>query len=684
MNFLVRTMKKNIGVNLFIAFSFFVFAPLEIYLTNQANFWFSIKPVIVCSLTAFLIVFLLCVLVDISNNKYINISKGVLWGIFIAFYIQGNFLNGNYGSLDGTAINWETGFSSLYRVLNVTEWILIIGISFLIYKKKKWVSQIIGCCLVLTQVITITVLLIGGGLQDKTQINATKEHQFEFSTGKNIIVVCADGFDSVFFEKAIEENTEIYDWFDGFVYYKNTIGSSYYTDESIIPLLTGNILEEDGTYKDNVKRAYTNSSLFPTLYEKNYKVGIYEQNSAFLDSTIVDIAENLETTEASVKSYGGLGQLLYKLVSFKYMPHELKQYFWISTMEFSSTKVGGALDYYSWDNLEFYEDITKTIKVVEDGMNRYKFYHIQGPHEPVVMDANLQPVKNMVETGSESYSEGRYQQTLGVIKIFAELVKQLKEKGIYDNSTIIFTADHGWDVRARPLLMIKQANSSVKNMLVSEVPVSIPEDYLITLETIVNENWSNDKAIFNLTDEERSRPFYIYDINDDDRTYNDRADYLIEAKTAEEIENLATWTYMFMCELSRGDTAPVYVDRFNHDAKEYAWLEGNEVNLMFQLDGDYNNILLGLKYAHVYHGQQRVEIYANNKKIADYTACENEEKQFIIPKEYIREKQLQLTLKFPNATSPKENGESDDKRVLSLCMTGMYLMSTDDIPQENL
>ena len=357
------------------------------------------------------------------------------------------------------------------------------------------------------------------------------------------------------------------------------------------------------------------------------------------------------------------------------MPHELKKYFWMSTTDFSMIKANDNMEYYTWDNLDFYNGIKTGMSVVDDGEKRYRFYHIQGPHSPAVIDENAKPVKKVIQMEDVGYADAQYQQALGVIKILVELVTQLKQEGIYDNSTIIFTADHGWEVRPRPLFLMKLKNSLGK-MKISDIQVSMIEDYATTIEAIVNEDWEAPNAIFNLPNVDRRRPFYAYDINTKDRTYTGRNKYISTAKYPEDIGNPSSWTKEVEFEVNLNDSSRAYIEEFS-PKDGYVWLDWYTIDLMIDLNGNYNNLLFGLEYEDVYHGPQIVEIYVNGNKLLEYIADKNEEKQIIIPKEYINGDHLWITLKFPEATSPQDNGEAEDARILSLGMTGMYLESTD-------
>lgn len=66
----------------------------------------------------------------------------------------------------------------------------------------------------------------------------------------------------------------------------------------------------------------------------------------------------------------------------------------------------------------------------------------------------------------DSYMQGLYQQTAGDLNMITEYIGQLKKLGIYDDTTIIITADHGitgtleeLDYERMPSLFIKPAGT---------------------------------------------------------------------------------------------------------------------------------------------------------------------------------------------------------------------------------
>ena len=67
----------------------------------------------------------------------------------------------------------------------------------------------------------------------------------------------------------------------------------------------------------------------------------------------------------------------------------------------------------------------------------FKFYHLRGPHEPIRMNADLQPV-NAKLTRDNLVDLAR-----GEIKLVHFFLEGLRDLGVYDNALIFILGDHG-------------------------------------------------------------------------------------------------------------------------------------------------------------------------------------------------------------------------------------------------
>ena len=94
-----------------ICFLFFIFAPVELYLMIKQDTWISLGDFVLYLLAFFVCSLLAGLLIDALMQrlcpKIWNKAVLLFFAIFIAIYIQGNFLNADYGVLNGKPIDWS-------------------------------------------------------------------------------------------------------------------------------------------------------------------------------------------------------------------------------------------------------------------------------------------------------------------------------------------------------------------------------------------------------------------------------------------------------------------------------------------------------------------------------------------------------------------------------------------------
>jgi len=192
-----------------------------------SEFWFDLNDVLyIVGISFLLSFFVLLVLSLLIPKKLIDVFLVLIFSIGFALYIQGNFINLDYGVLDGTEINWDNfGFSG---TLNTIIWVLCVVVPLIIMKiwKKKAIKilKMISLIIVSVQVVTTGVLLLSVNTS-KSDITVTDINQFSLSKDKNSIVFILDTFDSSYFNKIINEYPEYKEKLIGFTYFKNTLGT---------------------------------------------------------------------------------------------------------------------------------------------------------------------------------------------------------------------------------------------------------------------------------------------------------------------------------------------------------------------------------------------------------------------------------------------------------------------------
>ena len=158
------------------------------------------------------------------------------------------------------------------------------------------------------------------------------------------------------------------------------------------------------------------------------------------------------------------GDLLYRAARYKSLPYILKNNFYYDTYDFSNIIKSDNL---LMDDYTFYGKL-KNQKLSYDELagKSFKIYHLRGAH----------PAFDMNEYVVKSEDATIYTQGMGSLKIVYEYLEQMKDLGLYDDATIIITADHGQNFNdgyrqnelsalnmskcSNPILFIKEPSSN--------------------------------------------------------------------------------------------------------------------------------------------------------------------------------------------------------------------------------
>lgn len=660
-------------VSSFVAVTMFFFGPLEIVLSEPAEFWFSVADifglVFGCTIICFMILMSILFVASQFGERAVRAVSSIIAAFGFGLYIQGNWTFVSYGSMDGTAIDW--GNYTEWAIIDTLIWIGIFTVIIWMFNFKVKFNNLYS--LIMLGIIGIEGITLGTlyvstiGAEPKADYSFVGGGEFQLSSNnKNIIVILADGFDGIDFLPILEEEPGFRSYFDGFTFYEDTCGTSLYSEESGVTLLTGNQMEVGYTFNENIRRAYTNSNLYDVLKENNYEIYLYLQDEKMVSPEIARKVINYSGTGAGIDSISNAFNKIYQMVAFRYVPHVLKKYFWYSSMELLALKGGKKTLYYNYDVYDYIQK--QGIITEENDKNIYQFYWIQGPHEPANTDRYCKRVEKVIEMKTDEYADSQFEQAIGVVRMYTELIEELKKAGVYDNTTIIFTADHGWDVRPNPMLLIKPFDSHGE-LVISEAPVSMIEDYLPTLEYFISENKVSEGTIYELSEnQERERVLYIYDT--DDGIYNSRKEIYYS-------EGAFTGRIILDKELSPNDIGSHAISGFSSSEGSRIWTGAMENEIEIKVSEEIENLQMDLDYM-TYNGIQPVEIYVNNNLVARYVAYGAETKSIIIPNEYVKDKKINIRFTVPYATMPTEvDAESTDSRMLALSFYGMTFSSTD-------
>ncbi len=136
-------------------------------------------------------------------------------------------------------------------------------------------------------------------------------------------------------------------------------------------------------------------------------------------------------------------------------------------------------------------------------------------------------------------------------------LKELKRLGVYDNSTIIITADHGdWvasmdlpEMATSPILLYKPANAPAEPVKVSSAPIS-HSDYFGTILDALGQSYAKYGTKFSdySDGDEREREF-LYITHDQSAHVHSLLGYVING----DVNDFANWTFtgdVWPCDIS--------------------------------------------------------------------------------------------------------------------------------------
>lgn len=519
-------------VALFMSFTFCVYAPLELYLTNINEFWFGLSDfwfvVVIVGVISFLLLFVVgMVLSRRAQSLYIS----VLFAFSALMYVQSNFLNIDVGVLNGGSVDWAS-----YRMkflFNFVIWILVISTSMCLYTYKtqvmKTVVKYISVCIVLIQGVTLTVLLLTTDADVNTGATGyylSSKDIYQVSEDENVIVFLMDMFDDRYLKELLDQEPELAEQFDGFIQYTNSTGNYSTTSYSIATLMTGQYLtNSEESYYEEVNSLYENCNTFNLLSENGYRLDFYTYGG-MMPSELMHKASNYIEGGTRISSYITLAKYFYRLAASRYMPDFVKQHVWLVGTEFDSLgERSGEADAHSVDNTKFYSNLLSNGISAQNEEKCFKFIHLDAVHYPYTMNENAERVEENAVPAQRC--------ARGVLKILLEYMEGMKEIGIYDNSSIVIMADHGyyWDgTLTNPVLLVKPKNASGR-LQTSKAPVSHHDFHASILALAgLNDDGKYGESYADLEEStDRERLFYQYYLQDESRNGKYRLiEYMID------------------------------------------------------------------------------------------------------------------------------------------------------------
>lgn len=462
-------------------FMFGIFGPTEIFFANYKELGFLFGDFGIRFLVFGLMISLALSLILYFVPRIVRKPMLTLvWGFSIAGYIQTMFLNNDLSEIGEAAEKYSADTNS--AIINILVWALILVIAFVLsYIPKKDVSNKI---VVFSSIFLLAVQFVGyvslfvtadsRAFQYEDEeycLNASE--QYTVSANQNIILFVLDNFSSTFYDWALEEYPELPDTLQDFTYYNNTCCNYHGTYPSLAHMITGHSLDTglstDEWLYDCWKNDTTNH-FYGRLHEENYTVHLYTPITNLLTGTYDLQLMNGRIDNISLESqsrevdHALLNRTLLEMSCYRFLPKFAKGNFDVTNDQYSGivSYPGNEIQY---SNPNFYSRLVEQGLSVDDESNYFIIQHLSGTHETITT-ADCQ----------YDYENATYATTVkGIFVMLEEYLNQLKELGVYDNSTIIITADHGSESRSSVVFFIKEPHEQHDSMQQTNAPISLHE-----------------------------------------------------------------------------------------------------------------------------------------------------------------------------------------------------------------
>lgn len=496
---LLKDRRKVAVTGLFVAFSvcfmLFIYAPLELYASNQTELWFDFRLILKAVLENFAIFFVLnavgILLAALLSKKLCRTVTALELVLLLTLYVQGNFLVSHMPPFDGTEIVWENyqGENRKTAIVCILL-ILLVAAAFQFLGEKRMdlvsraVSAGLGGMLFLT---LVTLILTTGAYRERTTYYALENGQYRLSEDTNFLILLLDAVDAKSFEKVMDSDPAYEDTFADFTYYPDMVGAYPWTAFSTPYILSGKWYEGQDYYLDYTASAVEESQLFYELSNRGYDIALYESDP-WVTSYTYHFSNMVELQhEPYVWKY--FRRAICKLGGIRYAPFFMKEYCYRAieqTQGQHNAFVDESNPLYTWDLGEFAAHMQEEEVTYQEG-KCFKYYHLQGGHVPFLYDADLNPVEN------SSYPEVLEAN----MKVIGQFLQKLKQADLYDNSVIIIMADHGFDPqdetsaygRQNPLFLVKGVGES-HPLQISQVPAAyedLPDAYVRLMDGAAGE-----------------------------------------------------------------------------------------------------------------------------------------------------------------------------------------------------
>ena len=376
-----------------------------------------------------------------ARRRYISL----LFILGLLLWIQGHLLVWDYGVLAGQDIDWSRG--AWRGWVDGALWLGLLVLAVVLYRRISKIAAPAAFLLLSFQILLLIVTSVQKpGIwrgQDKSEWpGLPPPGMFEFSSGRNVVHIVLDGFQSDLFREIVAEAPDRYaSALCGFTFFSETTAVYPSTYMSVPALLSGQIYKNDIPIPEFLDRVMRGPNILNALNDSGYQVDLalseyYRRRIRHYSHYTIPIPYGVTPREHKRTN----AALMMDLVLFRSAPHALKRFIYNDHSWLLDGRVAGKARERSnvhFSHQAFLDDIRDRL-VVNKSRPVYKYFHLQTPHPPIVVDDACRYAAKRPATRENRKIQARC--SLDHVILFLD---KMRSESIYDGALIIIQADHG-------------------------------------------------------------------------------------------------------------------------------------------------------------------------------------------------------------------------------------------------
>ena len=347
----------------------------------------------------------------------------------------------------------------------------------------------LALCLAFAVVLAVTPLFSRGGGAKSGTIAAAGGTEtlpvvsrsdvvkaLKFSAKRNVIVMVLDSISAEACKDAMAQYPALAENFTGFVHYGNNLGMEWRTPPAIAGMLTGEYWDPDReSFAEYVQSVFSRRSVLWDARQMGLPVFMSAGQGGVGYASETDADDDGGGKKRFGNPFRTKGDDLFSLTidqisMFRALPYFAKEGYVRSVSPYfvgrgnAVERTAGKFDFENFkDDVCFWPFVSEAPIEVGYASTALQILHTDGGHPPVRYDQDGNPV-NVKDAEYDDYMR----QCAYILKLVGRFFSRLKQRGIYDCSTIILCADHSVPTKkeeldvlslAYPFLMVKPAHS---------------------------------------------------------------------------------------------------------------------------------------------------------------------------------------------------------------------------------